>query len=106
MRLPDPRDRPWLTVAEVSTITREGEKAVRAALSSGQLPRLDVGRYVRIPTAALWDLCGIPLNSSEAEPASSALAETSTLDQETCHGDHATQHPHRTGPRRDLRPVQ
>jgi excisionase family DNA binding protein len=57
--LPDPRERPWLTVAEVAEITHEGEKAIRAAVDAGQLPSLRVGRYVRIPTAPLYSLCGL-----------------------------------------------
>jgi excisionase family DNA binding protein len=68
-RLPDPRERPWLTVAEVAEITGEGEKAVRAAIAAGQLPRIDVGRYVRVPTAALWQLCRIPLSEEVTETA-------------------------------------
>jgi excisionase family DNA binding protein len=59
MRLPEPADRPWLTVAEVAAITGEGEKAIRAALDAGQLPLLRVGRYVRIPTALLRQRLGI-----------------------------------------------
>jgi len=58
-RLPDPRDRPWLTVAEVAEITGEGEKAIRAAIAAGQLPHLDIGRYVRVPTSSLCALAGI-----------------------------------------------
>jgi excisionase family DNA binding protein len=56
---PHPRERPWLTVAELSAITGEGQKAIRAALDAGQLPMLRVGRYVRIPTAALLRQLGI-----------------------------------------------
>lgn len=58
-RLPDPRRRPWLTVAELAQITGEGEKAIRAAISAGTIPHLMVGRYVRIPTAALCRLLEI-----------------------------------------------
>jgi hypothetical protein len=59
MRLPDPRERPWLTVAEVADITGEGEKVIRGALDRGQLPRLDIGRYVRIPTHLLLQQLGM-----------------------------------------------
>lgn len=52
-RLPDPREKPWLTVAELAEITGEGEKAIRAAIDAGQLPCLRISRYVRIPTAQL-----------------------------------------------------
>lgn len=79
--LPDPRQRPWLTVAEVAQITGEGQKAIRAALDAGQLPVLRVGRYVRIPTAGLYALVGLTPDSSEAVPASTAVAPTSILTQ-------------------------
>lgn len=59
MKLPDPAERPWLTVSELAEITGEGEKAIRAALDAGQLPLLRVGRYVRIPTARLRQVLGI-----------------------------------------------
>jgi excisionase family DNA binding protein len=59
VRLPDPAERPWLSVAELAQITGEGEKAIRAALDAGQLPLLRVGRYVRIPTARLRQVLGI-----------------------------------------------
>jgi excisionase family DNA binding protein len=59
VRLPDPREKPWLTIAELSAITGEGEKAIRKAIEEGQLPELRVGRYVRIPTAALLARLGI-----------------------------------------------
>ena len=51
--MPDPRERPWLTVAELADITGEGQKALRAAIDAGQIPSVRVGRYVRIPTARL-----------------------------------------------------
>jgi excisionase family DNA binding protein len=72
VRLPDPADRPWLTVAEVARITGEGEKAIRSALDAGHLPVLRVGRYVRIPTARLRQVLGIdcrPLNLVVDRPA-------------------------------------
>jgi len=59
LRIPDPRERPWLTVSELAAITGEGEKAIRAALDAGVLPELPIGRYRRIPTAALLRLLQI-----------------------------------------------
>ena len=50
-RLPDPRDRPWLTVAELAEITGVGEKAIRAAAAAGQIPSVKISRYLRFPTA-------------------------------------------------------
>ncbi|MEJ7772531.1 MAG: helix-turn-helix domain-containing protein [Geodermatophilaceae bacterium] len=57
--LPDPRERPWLTVAELAGITGEGTKALRVAVASGQIPSLRIGRYIRIPTAPLRALLGL-----------------------------------------------
>lgn len=65
MRLPEPAERPWLTVAELAEITGEGEKAIRAALDAGQLPLLRVGRYVRIPTALLRQRLGLDPQSAD-----------------------------------------
>jgi excisionase family DNA binding protein len=65
MGLPDPRDRPLLSVAETAAILGEGEKSIYRAAESSDLPSLRIGRYVRIPTAALWELCGIPLSTCE-----------------------------------------
>lgn len=70
MRLPEPAERPWLTVAEVAAITGEGEKAIRAALDAGHLPLLRVGRYVRVPTARLRQLLGIDASSPDTASAS------------------------------------
>ena len=76
--LPDPREKPLLTVADVAALMPDGvgEKAVRAAIADGQLPSLRVGRYVLVPTAALLrvlDLHDAP-DSSEDRPAQPALA--------------------------------
>jgi hypothetical protein len=76
MRLPEPTERPWLTVADLAAISGEGEKAIRAALDAGHLPLLRVGRYVRIPTALLRQRLGIDPTGPDArdpsltEPAS------------------------------------
>lgn len=67
LRIPDPREKPWLTVKELAEITGEGEKVLRGAISAGQLPHLAVGRYVRIPTAALRVQLGIDPESTDGE---------------------------------------
>ena len=75
--LPTPRERPWLTVAEVAEITHEGEKAVRSAIDAGHLPHLRIGRYIRVPTAKLYELCGItPDMSEDRVPARSTATTT------------------------------
>jgi hypothetical protein len=79
-RLPDPREKPWLTVAELAAITGEGEKAIRAALAAGQLPMLPVGRYVRIPTAPLLQQLGIDLDNSEAGDSTSPATAQHSID--------------------------
>jgi excisionase family DNA binding protein len=66
--LPDPRERPLLKVAEVAEILREGEKVVRSAIDAGQLPSVRVGRYVRVPTAPLYALCGLTPDSEAPLP--------------------------------------
>ena len=58
-RLPHPTVRPWLTVSEISALTGEGEKVIRAALEAGDLPLLKIGRYKRVATAALWRQLGL-----------------------------------------------
>lgn len=75
-RIPDPREKPWLTVAELAAITGEGQKVIRAALASGQLPCLEIGRYRRIPTAALLLALGISADSADTE---AELASVHTL---------------------------
>lgn len=86
MNLPIPRERPWLSVDEVAEITGEGSKAIRAAIAAGQIPHLNVGRYIRVPTAALWALVGLDpdertadtpaLNVSEDPAPTGSLATT------------------------------
>ena len=83
-RLPDPREKPWLTVAELAAITGEGEKALRAAIDAGHLPVIQVGRYVRIPTATLLEVLGIEPENTTADPATgSATATVHVLAQKT-----------------------
>jgi len=78
--LPSPLERPWLSVAEVAAITSEGEKAIRSAIDAGQIRSFRIGRYVRIPTAALYDLCGIgpPVNEAAAPPRAAAEVVSAT----------------------------
>jgi excisionase family DNA binding protein len=68
--MPDPRERPWLTVAELADITGEGQKALRAAIDAGQIPSVRVGRYVRIPTARLMnEVLGLATNGGGPDEA-------------------------------------
>lgn len=86
--LPDPREKPWLTVKELSEITGEGIKTIRRALRDGQLPLLKVGRFDRIPTAALREHLGIAPESTNEDPATgSPLASVHVLGQKTAGGN-------------------
>ena len=66
-RLPDPRERPWLSVSEVAEITGEGQKVIRAAVAAGQLKSIRIGRYIRLPTAALYEVLQMPADNSVGE---------------------------------------
>lgn len=97
--LPDPRERPWLTVAELAEWSGEGEKAIRAAIAAGQLPHLNVGRYVRVPTALLARQLGITLDQAAPEDSEAGAATAPGLaivrplakeELESVHGSTAT----------------
>jgi len=51
--LPDPAERPTLTVNAVAEILGLDRKTVYAAINSGELPSLRVGRRILVPTAWL-----------------------------------------------------
>ncbi|HKY14814.1 MAG TPA: helix-turn-helix domain-containing protein [Microthrixaceae bacterium] len=51
--LPDPAERPTLTVDAVAEILGLDRKTVYAAVESGGLPSLRVGRRILVPTAWL-----------------------------------------------------
>ena len=74
--LPTPRERPWLTVAEVAQITHEGEKAIRSAIDAGQIPSIRIGRYVRIVTAKFYEQCGLTPDMSEDRAPTRSTATT------------------------------
>lgn len=59
MQIPNPLDKPLLSVAETAVFMHEGEYAVRRAIELGQIPSIRIGRYVRIPTAGLLQILGI-----------------------------------------------
>jgi len=93
-RLPDPRERPWLTVAEVAQITGEGEKVIRAALAAGQLPILRLGRYVRIPTHLLMLQLGMDTpDNNGAEPDQDSATATHDQDFGDPSNDQSTAQP-------------
>lgn len=51
--LPDPIERPTLTVDAVAEILGVDRKTVYAAINSGELPSLRVGRRILVPTSWL-----------------------------------------------------
>ena len=51
--LPDPKDRPTLSVDDVAEILGLDRKTVYSAITSGELPSLRVGRRILIPTSWL-----------------------------------------------------
>lgn len=106
-RLPDPREHPWLTVAELAELTGEGEKAIRAALDAGQLPLLRIGRYTRIPTAALMAQLGIDPEDTEADSSTEpATATVHHLTPRSGEPQHGPEHPKQSStPTRDRHPV-
>ncbi len=57
--VPDPVERPTLTVEETASILQISRSTVYDALRSGEVPCLRVGRRVLVPTARLRDLLGL-----------------------------------------------
>lgn len=51
--LPDPAERPTLTVDAVAEILGLDRKTVYAAINSGELPSLRIGRRILVPTSWL-----------------------------------------------------
>lgn len=51
--LPDPVERPTLTVDAVAEILGLDRKTVYAAINSGELPSLRIGRRILVPTSWL-----------------------------------------------------
>lgn len=56
--LPDPKDRPTLTVDEAAELLGLDRKTLYGAINSGELPCLRVGRRILIPTTWLTDRIG------------------------------------------------
>lgn len=52
-QLPDPKERPTLSVDAVATILGIDRKTVYAAINSGELPCLRIGRRILVPTTWL-----------------------------------------------------
>ena len=75
-RWPDPRERPLLKVAEVVELLRPdvGEYAVRTAISKGQIPSIEIGRLLFVPTAGLLALLGLEARAAAESPTGDSTA--------------------------------
>lgn len=62
-------DKATMTVAEAAALLRVDKGAAYAAVRRGELPAIRVGRAIRIPTAKLADLLGIPHRDVDPEEA-------------------------------------
>jgi excisionase family DNA binding protein len=63
-----------MTVPEAGRLLGIGRDAAYAAAARGEIPVLTLGRRLVVPTALLYELCGITPDSSEADPPRSAIA--------------------------------
>lgn len=59
MLVPDPYERPTLTVEETAEILGVSRGAAYKAAQSGEIPTLRIGRRILIPTAKLLDMLGV-----------------------------------------------
>lgn len=76
-----------LTVPQAGSLLGIGRDAAYRAAADGTIPTLRLGRRLVVPTAKLAALLGIPLNNSEAGPASPAVATLCECPQESTHDD-------------------
>jgi hypothetical protein len=59
MRMPDPHDKPTLTVPEAGAFFGLSPDRSYAAARSGDLPLIRIGQRMFVPTAALRELLGL-----------------------------------------------
>jgi hypothetical protein len=79
--LPDPRERPLLTVEQLVAerlIPGKGRSAIYVAVMAGEIESVRIGRRLYVVTAGLWRLAGLdpPSETSEARVATRAAADT------------------------------
>lgn len=67
--IPDPRERPTLTVPEAGALVGLGRSASFDAVKRGEIPALRFGRRLAVPTARLLEMLGlgVPTGSSDSE---------------------------------------
>ena len=82
--LPDPREKPWLTVDEAVATPGWplGRTQTYAAVKAGAIRSLRLGSRLAIPTVELWRMAGLDVNANGA-PGGAPHDPTSTAsDQE------------------------
>lgn len=57
--IPDPRERPTLTVEQAGAFLGLGRSAAYAAVGRGEIPTIKFGRRIIVPTAALLRLLAV-----------------------------------------------
>lgn len=72
--LPYPLDQPTLTIEETAAILQLGRNTVYAAVRSGEVPSIRVGRRYLVPTARLASMLGVGNDIGE-EASSAATAQ-------------------------------
>jgi hypothetical protein len=82
--LPDPREKPWLTVDEAVATPGWplGRTQTYAAVKAGAIRSLRLGSRLAIPTVELWRLAGLDANdgASARGPADTAIPIALTKD--------------------------
>jgi excisionase family DNA binding protein len=77
--VPDPVERPTLTVGETAVILRISRSTLYDALRTGEVPCIRVGRRVLVPTARLRDLLGLDIDARIAAPAQPTRSQPNGL---------------------------
>lgn len=65
--IPDPRDRPTLSVPEAGAYVGLGRSAAFDAARRGELPTIRFGRRLAVPTALLRQMLGIDAASDSSD---------------------------------------
>lgn len=68
-QIPDPADRPTLTVTEAGAILGWGRSKAYAAVAAGDIPSIRSGSRAVVPTAALRQLLGLDPPITDEQPA-------------------------------------
>lgn len=58
--IPLASERPFLDVRETAKVMGKSEDATYRAIARGDIPSIRVGRTLRVPTAALRRMAGLP----------------------------------------------